>query len=281
MRQSPDILSTQSVAGLVLDLAEGFDLGRQIPEDKSVIEQLWFMIDGNEMLERFVGNELNEGVIISKFNSPDNKAKKEFANYMEQFVRDYSNEDCRISFTGMPFVDVTMDRSLLRSQFMSLSIAVIFAIIIVGLILRSFLRGVFATVPMISAIIILFGVMGITGIPLNIATVLVASVALGIGIDYSIHVISNFTHWIEKGDNIQHAIEDTIMVSGKAILINVSSVTAGFLVLLFSEMVPLQYFGLLIGLSMLASSQAAMILLPVMLILINRRFPFKAKRRAS
>jgi predicted RND superfamily exporter protein len=281
MRKSPDILSTQSVAGLVLDLAEGFDLGRQIPEEKAVIEQLWFMIDGNEMLERFVGKDLNEGVIISKFNSPDNKAKKEFARYMEQFVQDYTTDECRISFTGMPFIDVTMDKSLLRSQFMSLSIAVIFAIIIVGLILRSFLRGLFATVPMISAIIILFGVMGITGIPLNIATVLVASVALGIGIDYSIHVISNFTYWIEKGDNINHAIEDTILISGKAILINVSSVTAGFLVLLFSEMVPLQYFGLLIGLSMIASSQAAMILLPVMLILINRRFPFKAKKRIS
>jgi predicted RND superfamily exporter protein len=281
MRESPDILTTQSVAGLVLDLAEGFDLGRDIPADKSIIQQLWFMIDGNEMVERFVNEDLDEGVIISKFISPDNKAKKDFARYMEQFVKEYSTETCKISFTGMPFIDVTMDKSLLRSQMMSLSIAVIFAIIIVGLILRSFLKGIFATVPMIAAIIILFGVMGITGIPLNIATVLVASVALGIGIDYSIHVISNFTYWIENGQDIHHAIEDTILISGKAILINVSSVTAGFLVLLFSEMLPLQYFGLLIGLSMIASSQAAMTLLPVMLILINRRYPFKSKSKKN
>jgi len=278
MRQSPDILSTQSIAGLVLDLAEGFGEGRNIPQEKEIVEQLWFMIDGNEMLERFVSPDLDEGVIISKFISPDNKAKKEFAGYMDEFIRENSSEECQISITGMPFIDVTMDRSLLRSQIMSLTIAIIFAIIIVGLILKSFLKGIFATVPMISSIIILFGVMGISGIPLNIATVLVASVALGIGIDYSIHVITNFNFWIEKGKDIHHAIEDTIMVSGKAIMINVASVTAGFLVLLFSEMVPLQYFGLLIGLSMIASSQAAMILLPVMLILIDRRFPFRPKR---
>ena len=277
MQQSPDILNTQSVAGLILDLAEGFGEGRRIPDEKFIIEQLWFMIDGNEMLDRFVNEDLDEGVIISKFISPDNKAKQEFAEYMKAFVRENSTENCRISFTGMPFIDVTMDKSLLRSQMMSLTIAVIFAIIIVGLILRSFMRGIFATVPMISAITILFGVMGITGIPLNIATVLVASVALGIGIDYSIHVITNFTHMIDRGGDIYHAIEDTILISGKAIMINVASVTAGFLVLLFSEMVPLQYFGLLIGLSMIASSQAAMILLPVMLILIDRRYPFRPK----
>ena len=281
MRQSPDILSTQSVAGLVLDLAEGFGEGRKIPEDKFVIEQLWFMIDGNEMLERYVNDGLDEGVIISKFISPENKAKKDFARYMEQFIAENATEDCQISFTGMPFIDVTMDVSLIRSQMMSLTIAIVFAIIIVGLILRSFFRGIIAVVPMIAAITLLFGVMGITGIPLNIATVLVASVALGIGIDYSIHVITNFTHWIEKGEDIHKAIEDTIMISGKAIMINVASVTAGFLVLLFSQMVPLQYFGLLIGLSMIASSQAAMTLLPVILILINRRHPFRPKAPRS
>jgi hypothetical protein len=127
---------------------------------------------------------------------------------------------------------------------------------------------------MVAAIIILFGMMGWLGIPLNIATVLVASVALGIGIDYSIHIISNFNYWISKGEDIYHALGDSIMVSGRAIIINVVAVTAGFLVLLFSEMVPLQYFGLLIGLSMISSSLAALTLLPVILILIDRKRKF-------
>lgn len=278
MRVSPEIYTTQSVAGLIQDLSEGLGEGRQIPDDKNIVQQLWFLIDGNEMLQRYVNEDLTEGIIISKFISADNQVKKDFGKYMQKFIDENSSEDCRIRITGMPFIDVTMDRSLLRSQIMSLTIAIIFAVIIVGLILKSFLKGLFATVPMIATIIILFGVMGLTGIPLNIGTVLVASVALGIGIDYSIHVITNFNHWIERGKDIHHAIEDTIMISGKAILINVTSVTAGFLVLLFSEMVPLQYFGLLIGLSMIASSQGAMTLLPVILILINRRRPFKSKK---
>jgi predicted RND superfamily exporter protein len=171
----------------------------------------------------------------------------------------------------MPFIEVSMDRSLIKSQIGSLIIAIIFVIVIVSILLRSFSAGLFAAIPIISTILILFGVMGFTGIPLNIATVLVASIAMGIGIDYSIHVISHFNSHMKEGATISDALDETIAVSGKAIYINVVSVTAGFLVLLFSVMVPLQYFGLLISLSMILSGLSAMTFLPVILILAHRR----------
>jgi predicted RND superfamily exporter protein len=274
MKKSPDIMTTQSIADLIAQISDGLGEGNGIPDDQDKIEQMWFLIDGNEMLDRLVSQDLSEGVIISKFISPENKAKKQFHEYMQKFIDENSTEECQISMTGMPFIDLTMNDSLIKSQIGSLTIAIIFAVIIVGWILRSLMKGIYATIPIIASIIILFGVMGFSGIPLNIATVLVASVVLGIGIDYSIHVISNFNYWIKNGEDINHALEDTIMISGKAIVINVVSVTAGFLVLLFSEMVPLQYFGFLIGLSMISSSLAALTLLPVILILINRRHKF-------
>ena len=150
-------------------------------------------------------------------------------------------------------------------------------IIIVGSLLRSLAKGIYATMPIIATIIILFGFMGLTGIPLDIATVLVASIALGIGIDYSIHIITHFNHSLNgNGGDVKKALEETIMISGKAIIINVVSVAAGFLVLLFSELVPLQNFGLLVALSMIGSGLGALTLLPVILILHYRR---KEKRR--
>jgi predicted RND superfamily exporter protein len=113
--------------------------------------------------------------------------------------------------------------------------------------------------------------MGLTGIPLNIVTVLVASVAMGIGIDYSIHFISHFNHSIDKGLSINDSIHEAITVSGKAIFINFISVSAGFLVLVFSDLMPMVYFGLLIALSMLGSSMGALTLLPSILILTKRK----------
>jgi predicted RND superfamily exporter protein len=84
-------------------------------------------------------------------------------------------------------------------------------------------------------------------------------------------VITHFNSHLKEGASISKALDETISVSGKAILINVISVSAGFLVLLFSEMVPLQYFGLLISLSMVGSGLSALTFLPVILILANRR----------
>lgn len=271
MKQDPGVVTTQSVADLIVELNAALGEGKKIPDEKDKIEQLWFLLDGSEMMQKFVSEDQSEAIIISKFQSPENKDKKAFGAYMEKFIEENSTATCTIEITGMPFIDVTMDRSLIYSQAGSLAIALIFVIIIVGAILRSFIAGIYAAIPIISAIIILFGIMGYTGIPLNIVTVLVASIAVGIGIDYSIHIITHFNDSIKKGASISQALKDTIGISGKAIIINVGSVSVGFLVLLFSEMVPLQYFGMLIFLSMVASGLAALTFLPVILILAHRR----------
>jgi len=270
MKESPDITSTQSVADLILEMNGIMGGERAIPDAREQIEQLWFLLDGNDVMSRFVNDDLDEGIIISKFVSPDNQAKKKFTEYMRAFIEEHSTDDCRIAITGMPFVDVTMDTKLINSQIGSLSIAIVFVIIIVGLFQRSLLRGIYATIPIVAAVLTLFAFMGITGIPLNVATVLVASIVLGMGIDYSIHVLTQFSNSIAKFSDVKRAVEDTILISGKAIFINVVSVSAGFLILLFSQMVPLQYFGLLIAFSMIASGLGALTLLPVILILVNR-----------
>lgn len=271
MKKDPGIQNTQSVANLILELYDALGEGRKIPNERDMIEQLWFLIDNNEYLQRFVNEDLDEGIIISTYSAIDNASKINFHHYMDEFVKNNLSDNYSIEVTGMPFVDVTMDQSLIRSQLGSLSVAVVFVVIIVGLILRSFRRGVFATIPIIVAITILFGLMGYFGIPLNIGTVLVASVALGIGIDYSIHIISHYDYGIKNGLEMQKAIEDAIVISGRAIIINVASVSGGFLVLLFSEMVPLQYFGLLVAISMVGSSLGALTLLPAILILDKRK----------
>jgi len=171
----------------------------------------------------------------------------------------------------MPFVDVTMDKSLIDGQLKSVAVVIFFVIIILSLILKSFVHGLLSSIPIVIATLFLFGIMGLTAIPLNIATVLVAAVAIGDGIGYSIHVINYFNYSYKRLNDVRKAMHETIMVSGKAVVINVLSVAAGFLVLIFSNFVPLQHFGLLMAISMIGSSQGAMTLLPVILILIHNK----------
>jgi predicted RND superfamily exporter protein len=171
----------------------------------------------------------------------------------------------------MPSVKQHLDKSLVRSQLTSLIVAVLLVIALVSLIFKSLREGLYASIPIIATIAILYGVMGLTGIPLNVVTVLVASVAMGIGIDYAIHYISNFNDALHREFELNNAVEEAIMISGKAILINFISVSAGFLILIFSDLMPMVYFGILIALSMLGSSMGALTLLPAVLLLGKKR----------
>jgi len=277
MKEYPDITSTQSVANLIEEMNDVMGEGKKIPDEQDKIEQLWFLLDGQDIMSQLVTDDLDEGIIQSKFASSDSEDMEKFVIYMNEYIKNNSTDDCQIILTGMPSVYVKLNDSLIRSQFSSLSIAILLVVLIVALILRSFSKGIYAAVPIVATIIILFGFMGITGIALDIATVLVASVALGMGIDYSIHIIIHFSKKSDELKDINEAIKDSIMVSGKAIIINVLSVASGFIVLMFSHIVPIQNFGLLVALSMIGAGLGALTLLPVILILSNRKKKLTAK----
>jgi len=271
MKEDPNVSVAQSVADLIEQMNDAMGEGKKIPDDKAKIEQLWFLLDGQEVMPQLVNNDLTKGIIQSKFATVDSKDIEAFTDKMNRFIEQNKNEHCQIELTGMPSVYVKLNNSLISSQFSSLIIAIIMVILIVGAILKSGFKGIYAAIPVIATIVVLFGFMGITGIPLDIATVLVASIALGIGIDYSIHVITGFNHYLKDCGDAEKAIESVILSSGKAVIINVVSVSAGFLVLLFSQIVPLQNFGLLVAISMFGSGFGALTLLPAILILVNRK----------
>jgi len=271
MKQYPDITTAQSVADLIEEMNDVMGEGKKIPDEKAKIEQLWFLLDGQDIMSQLVTDDLDQGIIQSKFASIDSKSMEKFGTYMDKFVKENSTPDCKIEVTGLPAIYNNLNSSLLHGQLSSLLLAIAMALIIVGLMLRSLSKGIFTVIPVISTIIILFGFMGYTGISLDIATVLVGSMALGIGIDYSIHVITNFNHAIKENGNVNKAIENAILVSGNAIIINVLSVSAGFLVLLLSELLMLKNFGLLVVMNMFGSGLGTLTLLPAVLILVYRK----------
>jgi hydrophobe/amphiphile efflux-3 (HAE3) family protein len=267
MKGDPNISITQSVADLVEQMNDAMGEGKAIPRERSKIEQLWFLLDGQDIMPQLVSDNLDQAVIQSKFSSIESKEIETFTMRMDSFIRENSTGNTTIEFTGIPPIYYKLNRNLIKSQYSSLILAVILVLVIVGTILKSVSKGIFAAVPIIATIFISLGFMGFTGIPLDIATVLVGSIALGIGIDYSIHVISGFNSHMSEYGSEGMAIEHTVRISGKAVIINAASVAAGFLLLTFSHMVPFRNFGILVAISMFGSTLGALTLLPAMLIL--------------
>ncbi|MDD3280843.1 MAG: efflux RND transporter permease subunit [Bacteroidales bacterium] len=277
MKKFKDITFAQSIADLVAEMNDVMGEGKKIPDERAKIEQLWFLLDGQDIMSQLVNEDLDEGIIQSKFASINSSATEEFEEYMNIFTKENSTENCKIEVTGLPHIYNRLNSNIIRSQATSLLLAVCLVLLIVGFMFKSFKKGLYATIPIIATIIFLFGFMGFTGIPLDIVTVLVGSIALGIGIDYSIHVITHFNYALKEKGDVNQAIEDTILGSGNAVIINVLSVSAGFLVLLFSQIVILQNFGLLVSISMISSGFGALTLLPAVLIFVNRKKKITSK----
>ncbi len=271
MKKSPLIGSTQSIADVVKELNRKISGENKIPDDEGSIGQLWFLLDQQESISHLVSPDQDQALIIAKFQDIGDHSTIELNDYMLSYFENHPSEAYSIQMTGMPFINKKLSDNLLYSQIVSLIIALILVMTIVSLMLHSFKRGMYASLPVIVTIGIVYGVMGYSGIPLNIATVLVASIAMGIGIDYSIHFFSYFNHVKANGNTVTEAVRKSIHVSGKGIIINFISVALGFLTLVFSNLVPMIYFGIIIALSMLGAAMGALTLLPSILLLERKK----------
>ncbi|WP_319416765.1 efflux RND transporter permease subunit [Marispirochaeta aestuarii] len=166
---------------------------------------------------------------------------------------------------GTAEMELALTRMVTSSQIVSLVVALVIVFIIIALAFRSILAGLIGCVPLSMAILINFGIMGLTGINLDIVTSLIASIAIGIGVDYTIHFMTNYHEERLKSGDLQQVTRNSLKLSGRAILINALAVGLGFAVLLFSGFVVLRYIGLLVAIIMGTSSLAALVLLPIIL----------------
>jgi len=137
---------------------------------------------------------------------------------------------------------------------------------------RSIVAGFVGIIPLTICLLITFAVMGFAGIKLNIGTSMMASLCVGIGIDYTIHCIEAYKREYRAAGGKGDFLLKTFISSGRAIIINAVSVGAGFAVLLFSQFVMLQDLGLLIAITMGSSALVSLTVIPVLLQILNPKF---------
>ncbi|MCD6454983.1 MAG: MMPL family transporter [Candidatus Aminicenantes bacterium] len=174
----------------------------------------------------------------------------------------------KIEQSGFPVAMTRLDHFLYVSQLQSLLIALLLTFILMVILRKSISIGAIATTPIIFTLGVIYGFLGLSGIPLTYATMLIAGVSIGVGIDYAIHFIHGVFHEMEEGYSLREAIEITYVEKGKAILSNSIAVILGFAVLLFSKLKPLHNFGGTMMGSMFLAALAALTFLPALLLIL-------------
>lgn len=182
--------------------------------------------------------------------------------------------ELRVAQTGFPRIFELMQEQLMTNQLKTMAIAYGLVLILLILVLRSLPGGLLASIPILLTVLVNFAVMALTGIPLDIVTIMIASLVIGIGVDYTIHFTSGFRHNLAEIGDPFNALKATLATTGRAILINAVGVAVGFLVLLFTEIVPLRQLGVMIAVTMVVSSIAALIVLPAVYFALKPRFIF-------
>jgi predicted RND superfamily exporter protein len=190
---------------------------------------------------------------------------KELAQYWadERLAQDFPS--ARVKVTGLFVLLAHLIQSLLSDQVVSFSIAAAGIGGMMTVAFGSVRLGLIALVPNLVPIVFVIGGMGWLGLPINIATAMIASVSMGLTVDSSIHYLSGYVRARRSGLGVDEALEETQGEVGRALIFANVALIAGFSVLTLSHFIPLVYFGILVSVAMIGGLAGNLLLLPLLL----------------
>jgi predicted RND superfamily exporter protein len=185
----------------------------------------------------------------------------DLSNRVRAFIKDNFG-GLKAELTGMAELTRAVNDLVVHGQVWSILASLSGVFVVSSLVFRSPVLGMFATLPLFFCLFLNFGVMGLSRISLNVMTMVTASIAIGVGIDYAIHFVHRYQKERLAGLDYGDAVVATVKSSGLAILLNAVTVAGGFSALLFSEIIGVAQMGFLIALTMITSAFAAVTILP-------------------
>ncbi len=275
-----DYLDSLPEVGKVLSLASVIRVGELInngPFDafelaivsKRMPEEL-----RESMIFPYVSEEHDEARInIRILDSQKDLRRKELLERIERDLREKLQlSDEEVQVTGILVLYNNMLQSLFKSQILTLGVVMAGIALMLMLLFRSVTLAVIGIVPNILAAAIILGLMGLLRIPLDMMTITIAAITIGIAVDNSIHYIYRFREEFPKSGDYLKTMHYCHANIGKAVFYTAITIIIGFSILILSNFIPSIYFGLLTALAMLIALLAALTLLPKLLLTVK---PFK------
>jgi predicted RND superfamily exporter protein len=253
---------------------------------KEDIESLYNMLFINPFSNRDIRSVLHKVEVNGEYDatvlriSVDITAgdSKETWELMDEIDKDLSPLDTTsesATLTGGTVVTTIildlLNSSQIRSLILTLIVSLIFLTIVFIIKDRSFALGTITLLPVLFCVLWILGTMYILDISLNIMTLMVTSLTIGIGVDYGIHISHRFMEDIGRFDDIYEASRSTVSHTGTALFGGAATTIAGFGLLTLATLPPLQQFGIITALTILYSFIASVFVLPTFLVIWAKR----------
>jgi predicted RND superfamily exporter protein len=271
------VRKTTSVADYVKRIHRELNDGRPeaavVPDDRATIAQelLVFTLSdrGRTELERVLASDSSRAQITVKMASMSSDLVFEQIEIAEGLAREaFEGTGIEVTATGSGRMFSMLDHYLVSSQLSSFGTAFVTVFGVIFLVFRSAKFGMLAIIPNLFPVLAVLGMMGWLDISLNVATVMVASVALGVVDDDTIHFINRFRRERSRGVPVNAAIEAATIFEGRAALTTAVINSAGYGVLMLSEYKPTAWFGGLLAVTMAVAFLAEVFVLPATIKLV-------------
>ena len=249
----------------------------QLPDNADLVAQYFLLYSASgdpSDFEKEVDYDYRLANVRVRMDTGLYSIEKQVIEALDQYISTtFNTTDIQASMSGRVNVDYHWIKSLGESHFTGVTISLLLVMLMAALSLRSFVAGMITVIPVAVSVLLIYAVMGFTNIWLALGTSMFAAIAIGLGVDFSVHTIERLQVLVRReGRSIDEAIAALFPTTGRALLFNFAALSLGFGVLISSEVVPLTRFGALVAIAVTSSFIASMTVLPALIKVLKPAF---------
>ncbi len=259
------VLSLTDYLALVNQAMFGDDPAMLKVPDKDALVAQYLLFFHRSTLQPYVSGDYSKVNIVVRSNINDSSDFNRLVNEIEAKLRSGAFGRHEFSVTGQAVLAANAVDKIITGQVLSLSSMIVFLFLAVALLFLSVRAGLLTVLSNVFAVVVVFGMMGLVGIPLNVGTCMVAAITIGIAVDDTLHLMVRYNRELKVCKEERPAIANALRAEFYPVMTTSLGLAGGFVVLGFSSFMPVMQFGLLSAFVMLLAFAADIILTPVLL----------------
>lgn len=266
----PLVRKTMSIVDLIKDINQTFHADDpayyKIPDSRELISQymLVYELSGGEDLFSYITHDYSQALLEMRVQLTASSVLADFEAEMTTYLDQKPLIESEKSITGIGSLWLTLINYISDSQVRGLTLALIVITILISLIFGSLKMGLVSMIPNVAPIFVVGGVMGWLGVNLDSSKLLIATIAIGIAVDDTIHMMTRFKMEFELLGNYREAFRKTLHEVGRALVITSATLVLGWSALLTSVMDAQVWFGILLSSTVVLALLADFFIMPVL-----------------
>lgn len=244
-----------------------------VPEDDELVAQeiLLFEMSGGSDLETMVNNDFSIARVTMLGPWRDLIAYAGFIEGLELHIREIVGDSAKATFTGAVYLMSPIQKMAIQTMSNSYILSALLITIMMILMLGSFSLGLVSMIPNLLPIIVGMGFMYVTGFALDLYSILIGSIAIGLVVDDTVHFLHNFQRVYKETGDAELAVTETLNSTGNALLFTTILLFGGFMTYSLSGLTSLSEFGMITGFIIILALISDIVLLPALLKLMYSR----------